>query len=236
MNVTSLVKSINKRLSELFYAFGSASNEYQNARTAVIAGLTSDSGGFEAEVLIASTNPEAKRPMALSRSAKAIYGFTESYSDELSDIWDTLKQQGTVLQQANKYMPKVVTIDKNGKLKERNALMSKSDFEKVKNSIRSAAVANLIAKVHSINRYDAIDEIQDDAQRIIARAKFAKVKDLKGDVAKGVRDEACEFVDDILLRQGERATEYLTGKLGEDVAEKRIKNSEKSVLGKLWHK
>lgn len=92
----SLVKSINRRLSEIEKYFGIGSYEYHKAKNVVWQDLGNDYEGLL---------KYDKGKLTVSRSKRVVDSISGNSTlyDVVSEVWNTLQKQGTVLQQANEY-------------------------------------------------------------------------------------------------------------------------------------
>lgn len=92
----SLVKSINRRLSEIEKYFGKGSYEYHKAKNVVWQELGNDYEGLL---------KYDKGRVTVSRSKRVVDSITGNATlyDIVNEVWATLQEQGTVLQQANEY-------------------------------------------------------------------------------------------------------------------------------------
>ena len=187
MNIDSAVKGMNDRLREIYNIFGSQSQEYQNARAAIF------SNGIPAEF----TKEEVNKPLQISRSKKALEGLSHLETD-VANAKESIKGLGTVLQQARKYDPNVT----------RKRLKGQQEREWIKRAALGEAVKADIVD----DKYALIDEIEDPTEQLRIKRELQDTRGMQGDEYEQRVTEIFNEVQDIIVRQGEEAYNYLTGK------------------------
>lgn len=187
INIDSAAKWMNQRLKDIYNIFGSQSQEYQNARAAIY------SSGIPAEF----TKEEVNKPIRISRTNKALEGLS-NIAESVSAAREAVRGLGTPLQQARKYDPSVSSKRLKGQ-QEREWLK--------KASLRNAVLTDAVD-----DKYTLIDEIDDETEQLRIKRELQDTRGMTGDEYEDRVTEIFNEVEDIIVRQGNEAYEYLTGK------------------------
>ena len=147
MKLESLLRSINRRLVEISDYFGMKSVEYHKALNSIYSAIGSDT----VDILI--REPEKGRPTQLSRSSRALEGWSY-FQSELQQAWDKVKEQGTVKQQAQRRISELHFKTKAEKKK------AKGDWKQFQSTLSDLSKAEYESRYGDSDLYEIIqDEI-----------------------------------------------------------------------------
>lgn len=149
--IESVLRQINRRLSEVHSKFGGKSVEYMEFKSLLFTSFQVYGYGDSLEDLLRKT--EEGKPIQLSRSSKTVdfLGESEGLESTLRDVWDAFKAWGSVSSHLKKYEEELKGI-------------GISDYK-----VKAVDYAQKISYMNYIGNYfddDFYEDIQDEIERV----------------------------------------------------------------------